>query len=89
MLDYNSFCPDYNAEPYRNMTAGQRERITALEIAAKYTVPAAEHLTGRYVLDGTHSVSSMFDSQTMRLAQWIVDGTDRDLIDVDVEDDDA
>ncbi|SMX97785.1 MULTISPECIES: hypothetical protein [Brevibacterium] len=89
MLDYNSFYPDYNAEPYRNMTAGQRERITALEIAAKYTVPAAEHLTGRYVLDGTHSVSSMFDSQTMRLAQWIVDGTDRDEIDVDAEDDDA
>lgn len=77
------------ADISRIMTAGQMERMLAFELAAAHTVSVAEHLTGRSSIDGHSSVSSMFDSQTLRLAQWIIDGTDRDDIDVEVEDDDA
>lgn len=107
--------PDNNGL-YGNLTDEQRERAASFEIAAKHTVPVAEHLTGKStyvkakpavegglkaafsqilegkkpdgVVEDNSSTSSMFDSQTLRLAQWIVDGTDRDDIDVEVVDED-
>lgn len=41
------------------------------------------------MVEDNSSTVSMFDSQTLRFAQWICDGTAPDDIDVEVENDDA